>query len=62
MYICDTPLVGKYIGLQKIGFDFFIWVELRAYEMPPMTLTEFMLRTNEMPNSTLIYALTLSIV
>jgi hypothetical protein len=61
IYSCDTPLSGNFVGLQKIGNCHYIWVELRAYEMTPMTLTELMLSTNE-PNLTLANALALSIV
>ncbi len=60
IYTCSTPLDGNFVGLLKNGIDFFIWVELRAYEMPPMTLTEAMFVTNTIPNSTLMNALILS--
>jgi hypothetical protein len=60
IYKCTTPLFGNFVGLQKIGTDHSTWNELRAYEMPPMTLTASMLRTNSMPNATLINALNYS--
>ena len=62
IYTCDTPLNGNYVGIQKNGSNYFIWVELRAYEMPPMSLTESMLSTNDSGNTSLVYALTFSIV
>jgi hypothetical protein len=46
IYNCNTALTGNYVGLQKVGTDFFVWAELRAYEMPPMSLTVSMLSTN----------------
>ena len=58
IYTCDTPLNGNYVGIQKIGSCHYIWVELRAYEMPPMALTEEMLSTNAAGNTSLVYALT----
>ena len=51
---------GNYVGVQKTGTTFFAWAEIRAYEMPPMTLTVSMLRTNILPNTTLINALSYS--
>jgi hypothetical protein len=62
IHTCTTPLVGNFVGLQKIGTDFFVWNELRAYEMPPMALTVSMLSTNTMPNATLVNALSYSMV
>ena len=50
-------MTGNYVGLYKNGLSYFIWYELRAYEMPPMTLTVSMLSTNILPNTTLINAL-----
>ena len=61
IYNCNNPLTGNYVGLQKIGTEYFWWFELRAYEMPPMLLTESMLSTNLMPNASLANALTLLI-
>ena len=58
IYTCDTALNGNYVGIQKIGiYCYFIWVELRAYETPPIALTAAMLSTNAMPNASLVYAL-----
>ena len=62
IYNCNTPLAGNYLGVQKIGTDYFVWNEIRAYEMPPMVLTETMLSTNTMPNGTLVNALSYSMV
>ena len=61
LYSCDAPLSGSFVGLLKNGSTNYRWIELRAYEMTPKALTESMLSTN-MPNGTLINALTLSIV
>ena len=60
IYTCDYPLSGNYVGVQKIGTDLFLWGEIRAYEMPPMTLSVSMLSTNKMPNPTLVNALSYS--
>ena len=58
IYTCDTALNGNYVGIQKIGiYCYFIWVELRAYETPPIALMAAMLSTNAMPNASLVYAL-----
>ena len=51
---------GNYVGVHKYGTTYFAWAEIRAYEMPPMTLTVSMLGTNIMPNTTLINALSYS--
>ena len=58
IYTCDTVLNGNYVGIQKIGNCHYIWVELRAYEMPPMALTAAMLSTNATGNISLANALT----
>ena len=46
--------------MQKVGTDYFVWSEIRAYEMIPMILTVSMLSTNIMPNTTLVNALSYS--
>jgi|688.fasta_scaffold361417_1 hypothetical protein len=62
IYTCITPLVGNFVGVQKIGTEYFVWNEITAYEMPPMALTASMLSTNTMPNTTLVNALSYSMV
>ena len=46
--------------MQKVGTDYFVWAEIRAYEMIPMILTVSLLTTNIMPNATLVNALSYS--
>ncbi len=60
IYSCNTPLTGNNIGLQKIGTNYSVWAELRAYEMSPMALTASMLSTNVVHSSTLSNALSFS--
>jgi hypothetical protein len=62
IYICNTPISGIYIGLQKTGANFYIWIEIRAYAYPPFVMTESMLSSNVMPNATLKDSLGFSMV
>ena len=62
MFICDSPLTGRYLGLirESTWYGWYLWAEIRAYEFPPITITTAMMSTNKMPNNSLINSLSFS--
>ena len=49
MYDCNNPLTGFYIELRRTdatNTNEYGWIEIRAYENPPMALTTSMLSSN----------------
>jgi hypothetical protein len=50
IYNCPNPLTGTYLGLRRSNNSIsrYDWIEIRAYERPPMELTTSMMTTNDM--------------
>ena len=62
IFLCDEPLTGTYLGLvrESTSKEWFVWAEIRAYELLPIVITTSMLSTNTMPNDSLKNSLSFS--